>query len=104
MREYMARRRRTRREEWQASVGGRCARCGATEGLQADHIDPSTKHPKLKRGGVLWDLPAAELAAELAKCQPLCDPCHREKGAEDIRAGRQRIVIPRKKSSAKPCV
>jgi hypothetical protein len=61
-------------------LGGRCIRCGTTDDLEFDHIDPSTK-----RFAICSDLTRAwsELLEELAKCQLLCRPCHIDKGAED---------------------
>lgn len=61
-------------------LGGKCARCGSTEDLEFDHIDPSTKAFDI--AGVLsraWNA----LVEEAAKCQLLCKPCHADKGAED---------------------
>lgn len=89
MREYQARRTARLKAEWFSSVGGRCVRCGATEDLQADHIDRSTKHERLRKGGaVLWYLPKAIREEELTKCQPLCRSCHHKKTAEENRSGK----------------
>ena len=60
-------------------LGGECVRCGATEGLEFDHIDPSTKKFTISGLSRAWD----DLVAEAAKCQLLCEPCHVAKGAED---------------------
>jgi hypothetical protein len=61
-------------------LGGKCVRCGTTENLEFDHIDPSTKvfaiSAALSRA---WDA----LVKEASKCQLLCKPCHVAKGAED---------------------
>jgi 5-methylcytosine-specific restriction endonuclease McrA len=61
-------------------LGGKCARCGATEDLEFDHIDPSTKEfaisATLSRA---W----GALVEEATKCQLLCKPCHVAKGAKD---------------------
>ena len=60
--------------------GGRCARCEATEDLEFDHIDPSTKVFSVCAGlDKAWNV----LVAEAAKCQLLCKACHVAKGAED---------------------
>jgi hypothetical protein len=60
-------------------LGGKCARCGTTENLEFDHIDPSTKvfaiSAELSRA---W----AALVQEASKCQLLCKPCHVAKGED----------------------
>lgn len=69
-----------RRKRLIEMLGGCCVRCGATEDLEFDHIDPSTKVFTIS--AVLskaWDV----LVTEAAKCQLLCKPCHVAKGAED---------------------
>lgn len=65
-----------------------CLEVAAPGGMDADHIDASTKHkPVGKRMCNLsnfraWrDLDLEVYVAELAKCQPLCVPCHRSKRA-----------------------
>lgn len=67
------------RAKAEQALGGKCVRCPATTGLEFDHIDPSTKsyiitailtHPR-------------KLEAELAKCQLLCGPCHKQKSIAD---------------------
>jgi 5-methylcytosine-specific restriction endonuclease McrA len=61
-------------------LGGKCVRCGATENLEFDHIDSSTKEFAISAGlSRAWDA----LVKEAAKCQLLCKPCHVAKGAED---------------------
>jgi 5-methylcytosine-specific restriction endonuclease McrA len=61
-------------------LGGRCVRCGSTEDLEFDHIDPTTKWFPVGAGmSRAWDV----LVEEALKCQLLCPPCHREKGAKD---------------------
>jgi hypothetical protein len=61
-------------------LGGRCVRCGATEDLEFDHIDPSTKLFAVCAGlSKAWDV----LVEEASKTQLLCKSCHVTKGAED---------------------
>jgi 5-methylcytosine-specific restriction endonuclease McrA len=61
-------------------LGGKCVRCEATESLEFDHIDPSTKVFAISAGlSRAWEA----LAEEASKCQLLCKPCHVAKGAED---------------------
>lgn len=67
-----------------------CLRCGEDHlaTLDLHHVDPESKHPRLKRknatknrrtGGYFWrDLSYADLEAELAKCEVLCSNCHRK--------------------------
>ncbi len=61
-------------------LGGKCVRCGTTENLEFDHIDPSTKvfaiSAELSKA---WDA----LVEEASKCQLLFRTCHVAKGAED---------------------
>jgi hypothetical protein len=61
-------------------LGGKCARCGATEDLEFDHVDPSSKgfviSANLSRA---WN----ELVAEALKCQLLCKEDHVAKAVDD---------------------
>jgi putative endonuclease len=73
-------RKQRRRAHLLEMLGGKCVRCGTTDGLVFDHIDPSTKAFTI--GGNLerpWDV----LLAEVRKTQLLCPPCHKIKSAED---------------------
>ncbi len=91
-----ARYRERRRVRATAHLGGKCAGCAATEGLEFDHVDPRTKVADITAAIVAawaWD----RLAEELAKCQLLCGPCHREKtraGRENTGGGWNRIEDP----------
>jgi 5-methylcytosine-specific restriction endonuclease McrA len=80
MRAYMAERRARIRAELVVWLGGHCAWCGSTEDLEFDHIDPATKLFAIASG---LDRPRAQLLAEVAKCQLLCAPHHREKTEDD---------------------
>lgn len=80
MREYQVRRRAKLRAELTALLGGKCVRCGTTEKLQFDHIDPETKLFVISSG---LDKPREVLLAEVAKCQLLCQVHHREKSAKE---------------------
>jgi 5-methylcytosine-specific restriction endonuclease McrA len=72
--------RQARRARLVEMLGGCCVRCGATEDLEFDHIDPSTKVFAVCAGlSKAWGV----LVEEAAKCQLLCKPCHVAKGAED---------------------
>jgi hypothetical protein len=57
-------------------MGGKCVKCGCTEALEFDHIDPTTKSFNISAG---YHKPMEVLEEELAKCQLLCVSCHREK-------------------------
>jgi hypothetical protein len=69
-RHYQNRRQRRLREEW-LKANGPCKRCGATENLECDHIDRTTKDSHR-----IWSWSNARREAELAKCQVLCHECH----------------------------
>jgi hypothetical protein len=57
-------------------LGGHCAKCPITDGLQFDHIDPATKTMTIAK---MWTASEVRFQAELAKCQLLCPPHHLEK-------------------------
>jgi hypothetical protein len=80
MRRYQNAWMKKRRDAAVAAMGGKCARCGAAERLEVDHIDPSTKIAHS-----IWSWAADRRAAELAKCQLLCRPCHITKSADERR-------------------
>lgn len=66
-----------RRGEALEQLGGECVRCGTTERLQFDHVDPSSK---LKPIILLFASGSQTLLeAELEKCQLLCISCHTRK-------------------------
>jgi len=55
-------------------AGQCCAKCGSTENLELDHIDPSTKVDHK-----IWTWTKARRDNEYAKCQWLCKSCHVDK-------------------------
>lgn len=58
-----------------------CARCGSSERLQLHHRNKDTKvHSEV------WSWSPTRAATEIAKCDILCDPCHRKHHAEERRA------------------
>jgi 5-methylcytosine-specific restriction endonuclease McrA len=80
MRPYIKARKHARRARLIEMLGGQCVRCGATDNLHFDHINPATK--RFSVGSDMsraWEL----LVEEALKCQLLCPPCHVEKGKED---------------------
>ncbi len=64
-----------------AHLGGCCAKCGSVELLEIDHIDPSTKSFNISsRTCLSWE----RILDELAKCQALCQKCHKDKSDEEM--------------------
>lgn len=61
-------------------LGGKCVVCGATENLQFDHIDPSTKSFTISARP---DCILETLLDELDKCQLLCAQHHKEKSSRE---------------------
>lgn len=68
------------RAEW--FEGKTCILCGATENLELDHLDPTTKI-----GHRIWNWNPERRATELAKCRPLCKSCHADKSRKEVRFG-----------------
>jgi len=58
------------------SLGGKCVKCGSTQDLQLDHINPETKKFVISQ---VWSANEEKFRAELSKCQPLCVTCHKAK-------------------------
>lgn len=81
MREYMARRYASRRAHWIEVMGGVCVSCGVDEELEFDHVDPKTKTYQIAK--ILNTGSEKKVAAEMAKCQLLCNPCHKDKTRAD---------------------
>lgn len=75
-RSYQRRWMRERRQAWIDSQGGCCRRCGSTESLEVDHIDPSMKTMQPRE---IWSRTESAVAVELANCQVLCSDCHAKK-------------------------
>lgn len=71
------------RAEW-IHENGPCANCGSTEKLEVDHID-GTK----KVNHRVWSWSKERRAAELKKCQVLCNSCHKQKTKNDLYGDRQ---------------
>lgn len=81
MREYMAKRYVSRRTRWIEVMGGVCVSCGDDESLEFDHIDPTTKTYQIAK--ILNTGSEKKVSDEMAKCQLLCNPCHKEKTKAD---------------------
>lgn len=82
-REYAKNWYHARRAEYVVILGGKCAECGATDGLQFDHKDRKTKTFAI---GKLFSKAQTVVVEELKKCQLLCAPCHIEKSRPEISA------------------
>ena len=80
MRTYIKARRKYRRAQLIELLGGKCVRCGSTDELEFDHINPETK---VFAVGSDMSRAWATLVEEALKCQLLCRPCHIAKGRED---------------------
>ena len=80
MKQYMAKRYHRRRAEAIEQLGGRCAVCGTATDLNFDHVVASEKGFNI--GTRLAGIAETKLQEELAKCQLLCEPCHKQKSAE----------------------
>lgn len=70
------------RGEWFAA-NGPCKKCGSTENLELDHINPEEKVSHS-----VWSWTPRRRELELKKCRVLCRKCHREKSAAHQQVGR----------------
>lgn len=86
LREYQRNRIKQRRLSWIAE-NGPCVVCGATENLEVDHIDHSTKMYSVND---LWSLSPnnPKRINELKKCQVLCYDCHKEKTKKQLKTAK----------------
>lgn len=82
MRGYMARRYDRRMAAAKAQLGGKCAKCDATEELEFDHVDRSTKSSTI--AGFAAGASEKRFQEELTKCQLLCPTHHRAKTADEV--------------------
>lgn len=66
-----------RRQAW-IDEHGPCVKCGSSERLEVDHIDPSLKTLQPSK---LWSLSLSNpiRIKELDNCQVLCYVCHKQK-------------------------
>jgi 5-methylcytosine-specific restriction endonuclease McrA len=56
-----------------------CVRCGSTEKLELDHVDPAQKIEHR-----IWSWTKVRRESEIAKCQVLCQTCHSQKSIEQL--------------------
>lgn len=82
MRIYMLDRYKRRTQEAKERLGGKCVECGATEQLEFDHIDRTTK--SFTVGRQIVSCSQERFEAEIVKCQLLCKPCHIAKTKRDL--------------------
>lgn len=61
-----------------------CIKCGSTEQLELDHIDP-----KLKTTHNIWSWSKQRQQEELKKCQILCKKCHLDKTRQYLKTFKQ---------------
>lgn len=78
-REYQLRWINERRDSW-LKENGPCAKCKTWINLQVDHIDPKLK---AMEPAAIWSRKEEVRNKELAKCQVLCEDCHKEKTKEN---------------------
>lgn len=78
-REYQAAYSRERYQKRMAKIiahlGGKCVVCGAVDGLQTHHIDPSAKEFTVSR---IHSWPWATVVKEMEKCELRCIEHHKE--------------------------
>lgn len=74
MKEYMARRRRDRRNKLISMAGGKCGKCDSVSELEFNHINRKGKSFNLS--GKDLDRSWARIVEEFNKCELLCGPCH----------------------------
>lgn len=72
-REYQRQWLAARRQAW-LDEHGPCVKCGSSDRLEVDHVDPTQKITHS-----VWSWAKDRREAELAKCQVLCHDCHQEK-------------------------
>lgn len=77
---YCAKRKADRKSWALEKLGGACSKCGEKERLQFDHIDPATKYKTIAQ---LWRASDTLFEAEVAKCQLLCEDCHKTKTRDE---------------------
>lgn len=81
-----------------ARLGGVCVSCGATDKLEFDHVDPSTKQFDISAG---YSFGLSLLLQEVDKCQLLCRPCHTDKSMKELQAsGRGRLGYRHRKDDS----
>lgn len=88
---------RGKRLELINSLGGKCLLCGFSgypSALEAHHLDRGTKHPGLKGGRAIVQLPKKEFLVEVSKCVLLCSNCHHGVESKDLDIGTATTLPP----------
>lgn len=65
-----------RRQDW-LNERGPCVDCGSLNNLEVDHVDPTKKVTHR-----VWSWSEERRLAELEKCVPRCQSCHKSKTAD----------------------
>lgn len=80
------------------SCRDQCVDCGTTDNLTLDHLDRSTKHPRLMRNRkCAWDrLTWEDLRKEVLKCEVVCRKCHdkRERLRDRLTLTGEQVMMP----------
>lgn len=63
----------TKKEQVIRILGGKCVKCGSTENLEFDHINP------IEKNFTITTRIRQNISEEIKKCQLLCRSCHRDK-------------------------
>jgi 5-methylcytosine-specific restriction endonuclease McrA len=77
-----------RKKELLHLLGEKCVKCGSTEGLDFDHIDPNSREFKI---GKLLNYSKERVLQELSKCQLLCKKCHTNKSKKEGSFNKNRL-------------
>lgn len=80
MRQYMADRYHSKRQEIIDRLGGKCARCQSNKGPW--HLDHKDKRKKTMRASDLHSVNDQRFQQEIKNLQLLCEECHRDKTKE----------------------
>ena len=71
----------SRMKKLRKAFGDKCVKCGTTENLHFDHIDPSTKYKSI--GDLATSNGFDRCYEEALKCQLICSTCHKKKSIEN---------------------
>jgi len=69
-----------RMDKFRNAFGNKCVKCGATDSLHFDHIDPATKVAAI--GELATSNGFKRCYEEALKCQLLCKSCHIQKSID----------------------